>query len=421
MILTQKNRLKLNKVETKIVSKLCYHSARLYNVGLYSVRQHYLSNNQYLSYPKNYHACKNSDHYKLLLTDSGQQILKIVERDMKSFFGLLRLKKQSKYSSEIKLPRYKKPESLAIICVQGRAARIKKGYVHIGLSKAFKEIYQPQMKELVFRLPPNIKVKKLQEVRIIPKFHGKEFDIEFIYRKEIEPNQLTKGNYLTLDLGLDNLVTTFNSTTGASFIIDGRYIKSVNQWYNRQKARLQGIKDRQGLNHFTNRMIRLERKREFRINDYFNRTVKRITDYCMTHDIGSIVVGDFSNIKQEINLGKRNNQNFVQIPYRKLRQKLQSKCQQTEIDVYNQIEEYTSKTSFLDQEIPQKSEIYQGKRVKRGLFRTSEGILVNADVNGAAQILIKHLLKSKPGLIDYQRWSSGFVNNPVRFNIYKAN
>lgn len=226
---------------------------------------------------------------------------------------------------------------------------------------------------------------------------------------------------MSLDLGLDNLITTFNSTNGSSFIICGRYIKTINQRYNKEKARLQSIKDKQGYKHLTNRMIRLERKREFRINDFFNRTVKKIIDYCIENDIGSIVIGNFANIKQEINLGKSNNQNFVQIPYSKLRQKLNSKCQQIGIDIFSQEESYTSKTSYLDQEIPQKSESYQGKRIKRGLFRTSQGVLVNADVNGAAQILIKHFLKSKPRLIDYRRGSSGFVNNPVRFTIYKAN
>src|SRR5688500_427044 len=138
-------------------------------------------------------------------------------------------------------------------------------------------------------------------------------------------------------------------------------------------------------------MIRLERKREFRLNDFFNRTVKRITDYCLEHNLGSIVVGDFANLKQEINHGSRNNQNFVQIPYSKLRQKLVSKCQQLGIEVSSQAEAYTSKTSFLDRELPQKHQAYLGIRVKRGLFRTAQGIVVNADTNGSAQILVKHL------------------------------
>lgn len=143
------------------------------------------------------------------------------------------------------------------------------------------------------------------------------------------------------------------STSGASFIICGRYLKSINQGYNEEKARLQGIKDKQGYQHQTRRMVRLERKREFRINDFFNRTIKRITDYCVDHNIGSVVIGDFARIKQGINHGAKNNQNFVQIPYGKLRQKLASKCQQLGIEVGSTEESYISKTSFLDRELPE--------------------------------------------------------------------
>lgn len=416
MILVQKNRLKLTSHEGELVTAMAYHAARMYNVGLYSVRQFYFNNGKYLPYHLNYHECKDSEHYKLLLTDTSQQILKIIERDMKSFFRLNQLRKDGKYSAKVRLPHYKKPESLSMITVQGRSARIRDGYVCVGFSKAFKERYQPLIKELKFKLPTNVKVDKLQELRIIPRFGGQEWDIEFVYKKEVEPQLLDQDNYLSLDLGLDNLATAFDSTSGASFIVCGRYIKSINRWYNKEKARLQSVKDKQGYTHQTKRMVRLERKREFRINDFFNRTVKYITDYCLEHNVGSIVIGNFANIKQGINHGKRNNQNFVQIPYGKLRQKLASKCEQFGIEVHSTEESYTSKTSFLDRELLQKHSSYLGRRVKRGLFKTAKGILVNADSQAAAQILIKHLLKSKPNLVDsvYERGSSGRVSRPVR-------
>lgn len=421
MILTQKNRLKLTDHEFDLITKMCYHSARLYNVGLYSVRQFYFDNAKYLSYAKNYHECKTNENYRLLLTDSGQQVLKIVDRDMKSFFSLLRLKTKGKYSSKVKLPRYKKKESLAIVTVQGRSARIKNGHVYIGFSKTFREIYQPKIKDLIFTLPKHIQVTKLQEVRINPVFGGKEFDIEYVYKKEVQPKELTKTNYLSIDLGLNNFATCFDSTSGASFIINGRYLKSINQWYNKENSRLKSIKDLQGYTHVTDRMFRLSRKRTNQINDYFNRAVKCITDYCIENDIGTIVVGDFSGIKQNINIGRRNNQNFVSIPYGQFRQKLTSKCKQVGIEVGSIEEGYTSKTSFLDQELPEKQNNYLGKRIKRGLFRTTNGILVNADVNGAAQILHKYLVsKHRLENLDFERVSSGFVSNPVRGLPFKA-
>jgi IS605 OrfB family transposase len=363
MMLTQKNRLKLTDHEFELVTKMSYHAARLYNVGLYSVRQFYFDNAKYLPYHKNYHQCKTNENYRLLLTDSSQQILKIVDRDMKSFFGLLRLKAKGKYSAKVKLPHYKKKEALAMVTVQGRSARIKNGLVHIGFSKTFRETYRPKIKELVFTLPKHIKITKLQEVRIIPVFGGKEFDIEYVYKKEVQPEELTKTNYLSIDLGLDNFATCFDSTSGTSFIIDGRYLKSINRWYNKEDSRLRSIKDLQGYTHVTDRMFRLSRKRTNQINDYFNRAVKYITEYCAQNDIGTIVVGDFSGIKQEINIGKRNNQNFVSIPYGKFRQKLISKCEQVGLEVESIEESYISKTSFLDRELPEKQASYRAVSV----------------------------------------------------------
>jgi putative transposase len=133
VILTQKNRLKLSPKRLEIVKQMVYYSARLYNVGLYSVRQYYFNNNEYLPYVKNYHECKDNENYKFLLTDTSQQILRMVDRNFKSFFALLKLKKQAKYSDKVRVPQYKRENELMNITIQGRSARIKKGYVYIGL------------------------------------------------------------------------------------------------------------------------------------------------------------------------------------------------------------------------------------------------------------------------------------------------
>ena len=300
ILLTQKNRLKLKPKEFEVVKQLSYYSARLYNVGLYSVRQYYFNNNTYLPYAKNYHECKTNENYKLLLSDTSQQILRIVDRNFKSFFALLKLKAKGKYSEKVKSPHYKKQDELMNITIQGRSARIRDGYVIIGLSKAFKEKHNPSFKELKFKLPKNIKTDKLQEVRIIPVFGGLEFDIEFVYKKEIKPISVDKDKYLSIDMGLDNFATCFDSNDGSSFIIDGRYIKSLNRHYNKQKAYYQSILDRQNIKQ-SKRMIRLSRKRYNKINNYFNLAVKKITDYCIKHNIGNIVIGDFSDIKRNIN------------------------------------------------------------------------------------------------------------------------
>ena len=412
MILTQKNRLKLSSKKLEIVKQLSYYSARLYNVGLYSVKQYYFNNNAYLNYAKNYHECKANENYKLLLSDTSQQILRIVDRNFKSFFALLKLKTQGKYTEKVRIPHYKKQDELMNITIQGRSARIRKGYVIIGLSKAFKVKHNPPFNELKFKLPKNITVDKLQEVRILPVFNGLEFDIEFVYKKEFEPISVDKNNYLSIDMGLDNFATCFNSNDGSSFIIDGRYIKSINRHYNKQKAYYQSILDRQNIK-VSKKMLNLSHKRYNKINNYFNLAVKYITDYAISKNIGSIVIGDFSDIKQNINTGKKNNQNFVNIPYGIFKRKLQSKCEQLGIDYHLQEESYTSKCSYLDNEPVKKHDTYKGKRVKRGLFRTSQGYLINADVNGSANILVKFLTSnSQPTAKRY-----GCVNHPPRLKL----
>ena len=416
MILTQKNRLKLSSTKLEIVKQLSYYSARLYNVGLYSVRQYYFNNNAYLPYAKNYHECKNNENYKLLLSDTSQQILRIVDRNFKSFFGLLKLKSKGKYTEKVRIPHYKKQDELMNITIQGRSARIRKGYIVIGLSKAFREKHKPHFKELKFKLPKNITVDKLQEVRILPLFNGMEFDIEFVYKKEFEPISVDKNNYLSIDMGLDNFATCFNSNDGSSFIVDGRYIKSINRHYNKQKAYYQSILDRQNIK-VSKKMLNLSRKRYNKINNYFNLAVKYITDYAISKNIGSIVIGDFSDIKHNINIGKKNNQNFVNIPYGIFKRKLQSKCEQLGIEYHLQEESYTSKCSYLDNETIKKHEVYLGSRIKRGLFRTSKGYLINADVNGSANILSKFLTSNSqhPPKVVAKRY--GCVNHPPRLKL----
>jgi IS605 OrfB family transposase len=416
IILTQKNRLKLSSKKLEIVKQLSYYSARLYNVGLYSVRQYYFNNNEYLDYAKNYHECKANENYKLLLSDTSQQILRIVDRNFKSFFGLLKLKAQGKYTEKVRIPHYKKQDELMNITIKGRSARIRKGYIIIGLSKAFKAKHNPPFNELKFKLPKNITVDKLQEVRILPIFNGLEFDIEFVYKKEFEPISVDKNNYLSIDMGLDNFATCFNSNDGSSFIIDGRYIKSINRHYNKQKAYYQSILDRQSIK-VSKRMLNLSRKRYNKINNYFNLAVKYITDYAISKNIGSIVIGDFSDIKQNIHISKKNNQNFVNIPYGIFKRKLQSKCEQLGIDYHLQEESYTSKCSYLDNEPVKKHNTYKGKRVKRGLFRTSQGYLINADVNGSANILVKFLASNSQHLPKVVAKRYGCVNHPPRLKL----
>lgn len=220
---------------------------------------------------------------------------------------------------------------------------------------------------------------------------------------------------LSLDFGLDNFATAFNSTTGSSFILDGRHIKSINQWYNKRRVYLQSIYDRQKVKN-TKRMNNLDDKRNNQIGDYLNRCSRYLVEHCIKNQIGKIIWGDFPNIKQNIELGKNNNQNFVGIPYYRFKQKLSSLCEHYGIIADSIDESYTSRCSFLDNESIEKHESYLGKRIKRGLFKAANDTIVNADVNGAANILRKY--KSKQNIVlGYCGLYRGLVNSPVRLKL----
>jgi len=419
MILTQKNKLYLSNNDKLIVDKLSYHSARLYNSCIYNIKTYFELNNSYVNYNEQYHLIKSNVHYSTLITDSSQQIHRIVDRNFKSYFSLLKLRQKGKYSDSIKSPTYLKKEEGWSIFVTGRSARIKGNKIHIGLTKKFKELYNITQKELVLDFPTNLNISKLQQLQIKPLYGGKEYEILFCYEKDIEPKNVNKNEYLSIDCGLDNLLTTYDTKNHKSFIIDGKPLKSINQHYNKSKAKLQSVYKINKLeNKTTNKIIKLSEKRKNVINNYFNNTVAKIIKYCVNNQIGNIVIGDFKGIKQEINTGKKNNQNFVLIPYGILKRKLEAKCNYYGINYILQEESYTSKCSSLDLESIKKHEEYLGKRIKRGLFKTKNNTLINADTNGACNILRKYKSKSGSDLSDTD--VSGVINHPVRVNPTKS-
>lgn len=416
MILTQKYKLKLTDEDRFIVDKLSYHSARLYNTCIYNIRQYYFDNNSYLNYTDQYHLIKDDVNYKLLITDSSQQTHRLVDRNFKSFFSLLKLKNKGKYSDKINIPGYLNKEEGWSVLVAGRSARIKNNKIYIGLSKLFREEYSIDKRDIIFNLPKNLHdITKLQQVQIKPIYGGKEYELIITYKKDNNKKELNKDNILGLDCGLDNLLTSYDVKNKSSFIIDGKPLKSVNRYYNKQKGKLQSEYERNKLeSKNTKRFIKLSEYRKNCINNYFNQTVNKVVKYCIKNDIGTIVIGDFKGIKDSINMGKKNNQNFVSIPFGILKIKLEAKCEYYGITYLLQEESYTSKCSSLDLEPIKKHEEYKGKRVKRGLYKTNEGKLINSDVNGACNIIRKYKCKSGSDLSDTD--VSGVINHPVRVN-----
>ena len=414
MYLTLKQQVKhLSKKEFRNLKYLCHIAKNLKNQAIYNVRQHYFQNKKYLSYNENYKMLKNSENYKKLNSNMAQQILKEVDGSFKSFFGLLKLAKNGQYDNKkIKLPNYLAKDGFTTLVIG--FVRLKDDILIVPYSNLFKKTHQ----EVKIKLPPVLKGKKIKEIRIIPKQHSRYFEIQYIYKVEEVQRELNKENALGIDLGIDNLCTCVTNA-GASFIIDGRKLKSINQYYNKINAKLQSIKDKQKIERTTLRQKRIARKRNNRINDYLSKAARIIVNYCLNNDIGKIVLGYNEDFQRNSNIGSINNQNFVNIPYGKLRGKLIYLCKLYGIEFKLQEESYTSKASFFDgDEIPiydkenPQEYIFSGKRIKRGLYQTSKGYQLNADCNGALNILRKSKVVDLSVL-----YNRGELNTPKRIRV----
>ena len=390
MYLTLKQQVKhLSKKEFRNLKYLCHIAKNLKNQAIYNVRQYYFNNKKYLSYNENYKLLKNSENYKKLNSNMAQQILKEVDESFKSFFALLKLAKNGQYEGKIKLPNYLAKEGFTILVIG--FVRLKDNMLTVPYSNSFRKTH----KEISIKLPSILKDKKIKEIRIIPKQHSRYFEIQYIYEVKEVQRKLNKENVLGIDLGIDNLCTCVTNA-GASFIIDGRKLKSINQYYNKINAKLQSIKDKQKIEHTTLRQKRITKKRNNRINDYLSKVARTIVNYCLNNDIGKLVLGYNEDFQRKSNIGSINNQNFINIPYGKLRDKLIYLCKLYGIEFKLQEESYTSKASFFDgDEIPiydkenPQEYIFSGKRIKRELYQTSAGKLINTDCNGALNILRK--------------------------------
>ena len=390
---TQVNRIKsLTKNEYRVLRELCGISKNLYNVGLYNVRQHYFDEKSFLTYESNYHIAKHNENYKLLQAGVSQQILKVVDRNFKSFFSLIKKAKQGEYRfQDVKIPKYLAKDGLFPLILSTNAIRVKEGYFYVPLSNTYKK--KSGLKEIKVKFPPQLIGKALKEVRIVPKAKGKRFDIQYVYEQPFETVLLDKEKAMSIDIGLNNLATCVTSD-GLSYLYDGKPLKSINHYYNKQKAKYQSISMKQGMK-YTNRLANMDTKRNNRVKDYMRKVARSIIELCKEQQIGILVIGYNKDFKRGMNLGRKTNQQFTQIPFGLLREYLYNLCEHYGIDYVEQEESYTSKASFFDNDIlpiwtgEKQNVSFSGKRVRRGLYRTASGILVNADVNGALNILRK--------------------------------
>ena len=415
MYLTVKQQVKhLSKEDYKTIKELCHIAKNLANEAIYNIRQYYFTEGKFLKYEKNYTLLKNSPNYKALNSNMAQQILKEVDGSFKSFFGLIKLAKQGRYAfKDCKLPQYLPKDGYTTLVI---------GFVRLNANKLilpFSNSFKKTHKAVEITIPPVLLDKKVKEIRILPKGKARFFEIQYIYEAECIQRNLNTQNALALDFGINNLITAVSST-GKSFIVDGRKLKSINQWFNKENARLQSIKDKQ---HFgkktTKRQKAIIRDRNNKVNDYMNKTARIIIDYCVANDIGTLIAGYNVTFQRSSHIGEQNNQHFVNIPYGHLRDKLSYMCELNGIAYVEQEESYTSKASFWDKdEIPvynndnPKEYQFSGNRVHRGLYKTANGKTFNADINGALNIMRKSSVVDMTIL-----YGRGEVDTPVRIRI----
>ncbi len=327
---------------------------------------------------------KTSENYKSINAQTAQQILKILDRSWNSFFKAIKeyAKHPEKFLGRPKLPGYKAKDGEYLLVFTNQQVKIDNGYIIFPKNLGIENVKT--------RLEDDTKIS---EARIIPK--GTGYVLEIVYEKKAEPLNLDKDRIVGIDFGLRNIVTMSNNIGEQPIVIKGGVLKSMNQYYNKRKAELQSIYDRQGIKTGTAER-KLTEKRNRKIKDVMHKISRYIINWCIDHNVGTIFLGHNDNWKQEAELGKRNNQNFVSIPYYLLTHDIQYKGEEIGNTVKLQEESHTSKCSFLDNEPIEHHEKYMGKRIKRGIFRSAKGILINADVNGSLNIIRKAVSKAFP-------------------------
>ena len=382
------------------LDELCFLSKNLYNVALYHIRQYYKETGKYLSYnklAKMLSDSNNIDYRAMPYAQSAQQVLRQVDNQYKAFYVSIKSKKMQ--GKKVRLPKYKDKENGRNIFVYtNQGAKVSNGIVYLKTKQG----------KLSFKTVAD----KIQQVRLVPK--ANHIVVEIIYNKECEAKQ-DNNRYASIDLGLNNLCTLTSNAT-QSIILNGKPLKSINQHYNKTKAKLQSKLSNN--KHTSKRISRLTLRRNRKIKDYMHKVSRKIVEYMEANSFNTLFVGKNVGWKDSINLGRINNQNFVSIPYNMLVQMLEYKCKLAGINFVIVNEAYTSKCSFLDREKISKHDSYAGRRIKRGLFISSSGILINADVNGSLNIMRLGLEKQNVKLDVVEEIlrpeNKRFVFNPVK-------
>ena len=404
----EKHTIKYNNPYYQMFCDFTHKSKNLYNHANYIVRNEFIKNDKWIRYndlDKILKADLEYDDYRQMPTaQSAQQTLKLLDKNWKSYFSAIKewSKNKDKFLGRPKLPKYKPKDGKTILILTNQNVKLKNNVL------VFPKVFDGFTIAPVFTKFDNF--VSFQQVRLLPQH--KSFVIELVYNVEISDSKLPdNGRYLSIDIGLDNLATVANNFGEKPVIINGKGLKSINRYFNKKISHYREIANRMNKKYFTNKMFRITQKRNNKIDDYMHKASSYIVKYAHSVGANTIVIGNNKEWKQQSNMGRKNNQAFVGIPHNKFIQMVCYKASNLGINVIATEESYTSGTSFIDREIPTKDNYNKSRRVHRGLFVSNEGIKINADVNGAYQILKKVFPNA------YNEGIEGVVLHPFRVNV----
>lgn len=388
----------------KYCDEACFKSKNLYNYANYLIRQEFLNNNRIISAFELNKMLKTHKTFKALPAKTSQQIIIQLCYNWKSFFKAIKQWKKNKneFCGKPNLPKYKKKNGRNIVYFDYMQGSFQDGKYYFpvkGGNKSVKNEY----------IETNITKEQFKQLRIVP--YGSCYKIEIVYEVEVPDTKETNNKYLAIDLGVDNLATLTNNIGLRPIVINGRILKSINNYYNKIRAKAQSY-----IGVGTSKRIqRIDFKRNNIVNTHMHKISRWIINYCLDNNIQNIIIGKNHDWKHSSKMNNVSNQRFIQIPFENLINKIKYKAEEKGIKVIMVDEKYTSQASFIDNDdLPDNINKYEfsGRRIYRGLYKSKGGILINADVNGSYNILRKGNPEFK-----YDDRIKGVSLHPIRLNI----
>lgn len=402
-----------DKVVCAILEYLCSESNKIYNCATYYARQIWFKTKRIVNRAEICASMVSNPHFGAMYVSSSQQTCNAVAEAFKSFKELRKAFNKGEIEQKPKPPHYRKSGGLYTVSFPIKWLKPSDGGIRIPLGKKVKAWFGIDC--FYLPLPSNLDFKNIKEVRILPR--NRCFYAEFVYKIDTTTLTNDKLQALTIDHGVNNWLTCVD-TLGNSFIVDGKHLKSLNQWYNKQVST---IKEGRTQGFWSNKLAHVTEKRNRQMRDAINKVARIVVNHCVTNGIGTVVFGWNQRQKDNANMGRKKNQQFVQIPTSRLKDRIVQLCEQYGINFVETEEANTSIASFLDGDtLPKHGEKpigwkASGKRVKRGLYRTAKNWYVNADAQAAANCLAKVAVRLG---LDLSRISRGALTTPLRVRFW---